>query len=211
MPDTPQLTLFFVAAVALLVTPGPAVLYIVARSIEQGRMAGVVSTLGIALGTLVHVAAAAFGLSALLVSSALAFSVVKYLGAAYLIYLGLRKLFGRDEATAPDVNGQRKHSSMFYQGIVVSILNPKTALFFFAFLPQFTDVSGGGIATQILFLGTTFVLMGITSDSIYAMLAGTLGNSLRTNRRVLRFQRLLSGSIFLALGISAAFSGPVRK
>lgn len=211
MPDTPQLTLFFIAAVALLVTPGPAVLYIVARSIEQGRMAGVVSTLGIALGTLVHVSAAALGLSALFVSSALAFSVVKYLGAAYLIYLGLRKLFGRADARAPQVTGRRRLSSMFYQGIVVNILNPKTALFFIAFLPQFTDVSQGGIAGQIFFLGTAFVVMGIVSDGIYAILAGTIGNSLRDNRRVQRAQRFLSGSIFLALGISAALSGATRK
>src|SRR5262245_55882193 len=133
MLDPSKLLLFVVAALVLLVTPGPAVLYIVARSVDQGRLAGIVSVLGIAAGALFHIAAAALGLSALLVSSALAFDVVKYLGAAYLIFLGLRRLFDRTELEPVEKPEPKKLSRIFSQGVVVNLLNPKTALFFFAF------------------------------------------------------------------------------
>lgn len=207
MPDFSTLAIFIFAAWVLLVTPGPAVLYIIARSIDQGRMAGMMSTLGVGVGTLFHVAAAALGVSALLVSSALAFNIVKYLGAAYLIYLGLRKLFGDDKAARPAKLERNKLSHIFYQGVLVNLLNPKTALFFFAFLPQFADVSQGNVARQILLLGTIFVLMGIVSDGLYALLAGTVGGWLRGNLRFLRAQRYFSGGIFVALGVTAALAG----
>ena len=152
MPGSSSLLLFVSAAVVLLVIPGPAVLYVTSRSIGQGRSAGFVSALGIGAGTLVHAAAAAVGLSALLMSSAIAFSAVKYLGAAYLIYLGIQKL-RREESLEPSQGASRtKLSRVFGQGIIVNILNPKTALFFFAFLPQFVDASRGNVALQILFL-----------------------------------------------------------
>ena len=189
MPDFSTLTLFIAAAVALIVTPGPAVLYVVARSIDQGRMAGIVSTLGIGVGTLVHVAAAALGVSALLVSSALAFNVVKYLGAAYLIYLGVRKFTASESVTSLEVAESHKLARVFYQGIVVNVLNPKTALFFFAFLPQFVNVSRGDIALQVFFLGTIFVIVGVVSDSVWAVLAGTMGQWLKGNLRFLTAQR----------------------
>ncbi len=145
----------------LLAIPGPAVLYVTSRTIGLGRSAGLVSALGIGVGTLVHVAAAAVGLSALLMSSAAAFSAVKYLGAAYLIYLGVQKL-RREEYLDPSQEAPRvKLSRVFGQGIIVNILNPKTALFFFAFLPQFVDASRGNVALQILFLGTLFAGMGV--------------------------------------------------
>lgn len=211
MPDLSSLVLFMVAALALLVTPGPAVLYIVARSIDQGRWAGIVSMLGIHVGTLFHVAAAAFGLSALLMSSALAFNVVKYLGAAYLIYLGVRKLLVREELHQPEVIENRKLSRIFYQGVVVNLLNPKTALFFFAFLPQFVNPSRGVVAGQILFLGFIFVVLGIFSDGAYAVLAGTVGHWLRGNLRFLRAQRYFAGSMYIGLGLTAALSGSHRK
>jgi len=143
MPEPSTLAVFVLAAVALLVTPGPAVLYIVARSVEQGRWAGLVSALGVHVGTLVHVAAAALGLSALLVSSALAFDIVKYLGALYLMYLGIRRLLTSDAAAAASAAAPRSLRRLFAQGIVVNILNPKTALFFLAFLPQFTTRGAG--------------------------------------------------------------------
>ena len=143
LPDTSTLALFAVASLALLVVPGPAVLYIVTRSIDQGRTAGFVSTLGIHVGTLVHIAAASLGLSALVVSSALAFNTIKYLGAAYLIWLGIRKIMGRDDDSGDPQIKTRRLSRIFYQGILVNVLNPKTALFFLAFLPQFVDVSKG--------------------------------------------------------------------
>ena len=211
MPDFPRLVLFMIAAWVLLVTPGPAVLYIVARSIDQGRMAGIVSTLGIGVGTLFHVAAAALGVSALLMSSALAFDLVKYLGAAYLIYLGVRKLLERETVEVVETPQPRKLSRIFYQGILVNLLNPKTALFFFAFLPQFVDLSKGRVTLQILFLGIILVLLGILSDGLWALLAGTAGNWLRGNVRFLRAQRYFAGSVFIALGLTAALAGSDKK
>ena len=207
MPELSTLTLFFVAAAVLLITPGPAVLYIVARSLDQGRMAGIVSTLGINFGTFFHIAAAAWGVSALLVRSALAFNLIKYLGAAYLIYLGIRKLLERDTTEAVTVVEPQPLRRLFFQGVVVNLLNPKTALFFFAFLPQFTDPSKGSVALQILFLGVLFLIMAVFSDSMYALLAGTAGNWLRGNLQFWRVQRYVTGTIYIALGLTAAFSG----
>jgi threonine/homoserine/homoserine lactone efflux protein len=207
MPSGSTLALFVFAALALLITPGPAVLYIVTRSIDQGRLAGIVSVLGIAVGTLFHIAAAALGVSALLVSSALAFSVVKYLGAAYLIYLGVRKLRERQDANQPEAIEQRNLARIFSQGVLVNLLNPKTALFFFAFLPQFVDVSRGAVAVQILFLGGLFVALSMLSDSSYALLAGTFGRWLKGNARFLRAQRYFAGGIYITLGVTTAFSG----
>lgn len=211
MPDLPTLLVFTAAALILLVTPGPAVLYIVARSIDQGRIAGVVSVLGIGLGTMVHVLAAALGISALLVSSAAAFNVVKFLGAGYLIYLGVRKLLERDLPTDSVETEPQPLSRVFTQGIVVNILNPKLALFFFAFLPQFIDPARGPVAWQILFLGTLFVVLGIFSDSIYALLAGSAGSWLKQSRAFLRGQRYFAGGAYIALGVVAAASGSKQQ
>lgn len=211
MPDGPVFALFLIAAFLLLITPGPAVLYIIARSIDQGRLAGIVSVLGIAVGALVHVAAAALGLSALLVSSALTFTVVKILGAAYLIYLGLRKLLSREEAQHSAKTAPRRLVRIFFDGILVNLFNPKTALFFFAFLPQFIDPGRGLVAVQILLLGLIFVGMAIISDGLYAMLAGTLGQWLKGNRQFLRGQRYFAGIVYIALGITAALVDTGRK
>lgn len=211
MLESSRLTLFIVAALVLLVTPGPAVLYIVARSIDQGRMAGIVSTLGIGLGTLFHVIAAALGVSALLVSSALAFNIVKYLGAMYLIYLGIRRLLTREKLQQPTVIEHKRLSRIFYQGVVVNLLNPKTALFFFAFLPQFVDVARGSVARQIMFLGIIFIVMGICSDGLYALLAGTMGNWLKGNLHFIRAERYFAGTIFITLGVTTALSGSSQK
>jgi threonine/homoserine/homoserine lactone efflux protein len=211
VPDWSTLGFFFTASIILLITPGPAVLYIVARSIDQGRLAGLVSVLGIAVGTLFHVTAAALGVSALLVASALAFNVVKYLGAVYLIYLGVRKLLERDTATPVDAPRPQKLSRIFTQGIIVNVLNPKTALFFFAFLPQFANPSGGPVPVQMLLLGLVFVTMAVCSDSMYALLAGTLGGWLKTSRVFLRGQRYVSGSIYITLGVATALSGAKKQ
>jgi threonine/homoserine/homoserine lactone efflux protein len=209
--DTSRLVFFMSAAFALLITPGPAVLFIVARSVDRGRLAGIASVLGIEVGSLVHVAAAAFGLSAVLMSSALAFDLVKYLGAAYLIYLGLHKLL-REEPVDPQRSMPPvSRSRLFYQGFIVNLFNPKTALFFFAFLPQFVDRSQGSVTIQILTLGMIFMGMAFCSDSLYALLAGTLGNWLRGNPRFLRGVRYFSGSMYIALGLAAAFAGPKHK
>ena len=204
MPDPSRLALFVGAALALLVVPGPAVLYVVTQSIGQGRRAGLASTGGIFTGTLVHVAAATIGLSALLASSALAFDVVKYVGAAYLIVVGVRRLTGL-ERTDPvaAVTSARSLGRLYRQGIVVNVLNPKTALFFLAFLPQFVDPDRGGVWSQVLVLGLVFVGLGLISDSLYALAAGTVGGLLRRRRRALRYG---SGVVFIGLGAAAALA-----
>jgi threonine/homoserine/homoserine lactone efflux protein len=207
MFDPSRLIVFVLAAGALLITPGPAVLYIVTRSIDQGRLAGIVSVLGIGLGTLFHVAGAALGLSAILMSSALAFDIVKYLGAAYLIYIGVKKLFAKNDAFLPQQIAHQKLSRIFFQGVIVNILNPKTALFFFAFLPQFVDPARGSVPVQMLILGLIMLFMGLFSDGVYAILAGSAGNWLRTNQRFLRVQKYVTGSIYILLGLTAAFAG----
>ena len=208
MPTPQTLLLFAPVALGLLVIPGPAVLYIVARSIDQGRAAGVASVLGIHTGSLVHVSAAAAGLSALLVSSAVAFAVVKYAGAAYLIVLGIRKLLERtDEDPDVDEPPSRSLRSIYLQGIVVNVLNPKTALFFLAFLPQFVDVDRGAVWLQMVVLGMTFIALGMISDGLYATVAARAGRLLRSSARFRTAQRYVSGGIYVSLGAVAALSG----
>jgi threonine/homoserine/homoserine lactone efflux protein len=202
MPDAQALLVFAAASIVLAVVPGPAVIYIVTRSVRHGRAAGLVSTLGVEVGNLVHVAAAAVGLSALLASSATAFDVVRYAGAAYLIFLGVRVLLGKED------EGGRERSSvgrrrLFWEGAVVSALNPKTALFFLAFLPQFVDPAEGAVALQAFVLGTCFVALATVSDCAYALLAGTAGKRLRRGRLLAR----MSGGVYLGLGAFAAVAG----
>jgi threonine/homoserine/homoserine lactone efflux protein len=212
IPGATNIGLFLGAALVLLLIPGPAVLYIVARSIAQGRLAGFISDLGIHTATLVHVLAAALGLSALLASSALAFSVVKYAGAAYLIWLGLKKIFGRAED--PENGGalaRHSYARLFRDGFIVNLLNPKTALFFFAFLPQFVEPVRGHLASQVAFLGLLFALLGFVTDGCYALVAGTAGQWLRRSRRYLELERYISGTLFIGLGVTAVFAGNQRK
>ena len=211
MIDSSALVLFLLSALILLVVPGPAVLYIVARSVEHGRQAGLISTLGIGVGTLFHVVAACLGASALLLSSALAFRTLQYAGAAYLIYLGLRTLMKREPATGSRQVKDRSLSRIFRQGMVVNILNPKTALFFFAFLPQFVNPAAGNVPLQIFLLGSLFVLLAVITDGAYALLAGTAGSWLQRNQRFLRAQRYLAGGMYVALGVAAAVSGTGRE
>jgi threonine/homoserine/homoserine lactone efflux protein len=191
--------------------PGPNTLYIIARSIQQGRMAGLVSSLGVQAGSLFHIAAAALGVSALLLSSALAFNAVKYAGAAYLIYLGVKTLLTRGKLAETKTVESQSLSRAFYQGVLVNLLNPKAALFFFAFLPQFVDAGRGSITTQIIFLGSIVMVLGALSDSIYALLAGSAGNLLRGNLKVLRAQRYFAGSVYIGLGVMTALTGSARK
>jgi threonine/homoserine/homoserine lactone efflux protein len=211
MPEPHALTLFLLSSVIIVVTPGPAVLYIVARSIDQGRTAGIVSTLGVSAGAMFHVLAAAFGLSAILVSSALAFSVVKYLGAAYLIYLGIQKLLSSANPQTLLSVEPRALGRIFRDGMVVNILNPKTALFFFAFLPQFIDPARGSVATQFVLLGSVFVVIGVISDGLYALAAGSARHWLREAASFWKFERYLAGTVFIGLGVATALSGSGRK
>jgi threonine/homoserine/homoserine lactone efflux protein len=208
-PD--RLALFAVAALALLVVPGPAVLYVVTRSIHQGKRAGLVSVLGIHLGTLVHITAATVGLSALLVSSATAFTAVKLAGAAYLIVLGLWTLLSKTPAAGVALGEERRLRRVFVQGAVVNVLNPKTALFFLAFLPQFVDQHRGHATAQIALLGLTFAALGMVTDSIWAVGAGAAGDVLRKSRRFARVQRYVSGSVFVGLGVVTALAGTGRE
>lgn len=207
MPELATLLLFAAASFALIVVPGPAVLYVITRSLDQGRSAGLASVAGVSVGAYVHIIAAAIGLSALLTSSVIAFSVVKYAGAAYLIYLGLQKLFSAPKLeTNPKVASQPL-KKIFFEGVVVNVLNPKSALFFLAFLPQFIDASLGSVAAQSLILGSVFVLVALVSDGAYALLASTFRSWLKRSQRFLRVQHYLSGGVYLALGLGAALSG----
>ncbi len=205
------LAVFSLAALAILAIPGPAVLYIVTRSIHQGRGAGLASVLGIHVGTTVHLAAATVGLSAIIVSSATAFTVVKLLGAAYLVVIGLRTLLGRGDREAVDPQRPpRRRRRDFAEGVVVNVLNPKTALFFLAFLPQFADPSRGDASVQILVLGLTFMALGLVTDSAWALAAGSAGEALRRSRRWAHVQRYVSGGVFLGLGLVTALTGAHR-
>jgi threonine/homoserine/homoserine lactone efflux protein len=204
MPSAETLLVFSAAALALIVVPGPAVLYIVAQSIDRGRLAGVVSALGVATGGLVHVTAATIGLSSLLVSSATAFTAVKYAGAAYLIGMGLWTLLHGREANEPAAPSERRLRRRYWQGVVVNVLNPKTALFFLAFLPQFVDPESGSAAVQLAVLGLVFVVLAVASDCVWALAAGTASARLRDSRRFLAVQRYVSGSVFVGLGAITA-------
>jgi threonine/homoserine/homoserine lactone efflux protein len=206
-----SLLLFVTGAAILLVIPGPAVTYVISRSIGHGRAAALVSVLGIVTGTLCHVVAAALGISALLASSAVAFQFVKYLGAAYLIYLGIKTLRRNDEQLVEADSGETKLIRIYGQGLLVNVLNPKTALFFLAFLPQFVDPARGHVTLQILQLGILFALMGWCSDSGYAVIAGTVGERIRGSLRLRRIQRNISGGGLIALGLASAFSGSRSK
>ncbi len=211
LPDGTTLLVFLGASLVLLVTPGPAVFYIVARSIDQGRMAGMVSTLGVAAGSCLHIIAAALGISVLLASSAVAFNVVKLIGAAYLIYLGVRKFLIPDPVET-DVHVElRRLREIFVQGVIVNVFNPKTALFFLAFLPQFVDVAKGQVALQMILLGVLFALLGVLSDGAYAIAAGSFGQWLKSHAGVLRAQRYFAGSVFITLGVLTAATGSSKK
>jgi threonine/homoserine/homoserine lactone efflux protein len=203
MPETHTLLVFGAASLAFVIVPGPSVIYIVSRSLAEGRTAGIVSACGIQAGGLLHVLAAAVGLSALLASSAAAFTVVKYAGAAYLVYIGVRRILDPD--TGEEARGApAERARLFWQGLLVNLLNPKTALFFLAFLPQFLDPERGAVAPQVLVLGTCFIVLAMLSDSTYALVAGTLRGRLGRSRRV-RLARA-SGCAYVGLGVLAAFS-----
>jgi threonine/homoserine/homoserine lactone efflux protein len=201
-PDSGSLWLFSLAALALLAVPGPAVLYIVVQSAEQGRRVGLASVAGVHLGTLTHVFAAAVGLSALILASEIAFNIVKYAGAAYLVVLGLRKLLDREKDAALR-RPQEPLREAFVRGAVVNLLNPKTALFFLAFLPQFVDAGRGSVWSQVLVFGLLFVGLGAITDSLYALAAGSAAATLRRRRTLLRYA---SGTVFIGLGAVAALA-----
>ncbi len=209
MPDTTSLALFLIAALTLNVTPGPDMLYVIARSLGQGQKAGIVSAIGIGVGGFVHTLAATLGLSALLASSALAYSVVKYVGAGYLIYLGVRMILSQKRNQSIATLRPASLSRIFNQAVATSVLNPKVALFFIAFLPQFTNPSQGSVAWQIAFLGVLFCATGTTVNTTVALLSGLMGDWLKNRPRFYQIQQWFTGSVFVVLGTSIAL--PDRK
>jgi threonine/homoserine/homoserine lactone efflux protein len=202
IPDASTLGLFLLASVALAIVPGPAVAYIVTQSIDQGRRAGLVSALGVASGGLVHVLAATVGLSALIASSATAFTIVKLVGAVYLIAVGIRRILAKDESERPEPEPPPR-THVYRQGVIVNVLNPKTALFFLAFLPQFVD-RDHTVWPQVAVLGVLFVTVAVLSDMTYALVSDAIAGKLRRTGTGAKVRRWLTGGVFVALGISAA-------
>lgn len=197
---------FIAASLVVLLVPGPGVLYIVARSLSQGQRAGLVSVLGLSAGALVHVVAATLGLSAILLTSATAFGVIKTLGASYLIYLGLRTLLVRDAVGDVDVAAPRSSARLFTDGVMVSVLNPKIAVFFLAFLPQFVDPSRGPVPQQVLVLGLLYVALALITDGAYAAVAARARSWLGSRLVREPVPRYVSGTVYVGLGLSAAFA-----
>ena len=204
--------LFLIAAFVLLITPGPAVFYIVARSVEQGSWAGIVSAAGVVTGGFIHVVAGTVGLSALVLSSPIAFATVKYFGALYLIYLGFRAFSRKNRGG--DFNLHLKSirlGRVYRDGLVVNLFNPKTILFFIAFLPQFVDSTRGNPGMQFLLLGTIMVSMGLVTDSIYAAVAGKAKQWLRKSNNRLSYHQWFAGTVYLVLGIFTLLVSPARQ
>jgi threonine/homoserine/homoserine lactone efflux protein len=196
------MTLFLTAAVLLAITPGPGMLYVLARTLAGGRREGVLSSLGTFAGGLIHVLAGAAGLSMILATSAVAFTVVKYAGAAYLMYLGVRMIVtARREEVPFDVAAS---NSPFWQGIATEALNPKTALFFLSFIPQFVDRAHGNVFAQFLLLGSISVTLNTSADLIVVLLAGPIGKRLRQSVTLRRLQRQATGVTLIALGAYVA-------
>jgi len=207
MPDASTVLIVALASLVLVVIPGPAVIYILTRSVSQGRTAGMVSAVGVNVGSAIHVVAAVAGLSLLLASSAYAYTVVKWLGVAYLSWIGVRTLLTDNaEFTAPEIDRQSLRR-IFAQGVLVNVLNPKVAIFFLAFLPQFIDQNSTNPALQTLVLGMTLVTIGLISDMVYALIGGGLGDLFRLRPGAASATRLIAGITYLALASLAAVSG----
>lgn len=201
LPSPDNILLFITAATILIIVPGPAVLYIMMKSMEQGYKAGIASVLGVGIGAMVHVIAAAVGISALLVASATAFSILKYFGAIYLIYLGIKKIIDKSPPIEERKVDKKSLFNIFYEGVIVNILSPKSAIFFFAFLPQFINPERGGTTSQILFLGLLFFIIALASDMCYVLLSGRLVKQFRASTLYPKIQKYASGSIHIALGL----------
>jgi threonine/homoserine/homoserine lactone efflux protein len=210
VPSLSAVELFAVAAFALIIIPGPAVLYIVSQSVGQGRAGGLAAVLGVEIGAFVHVAGAALGVSAIVASSATAFSALKLAGGAYLIVLGIRRLLERDSESRLVTGSKRPLPAIFRQGVIVNALNPKTALFFLAFLPQFVDPDRGHVGLQAAILGVVWVLIATVCDAVWAIGSGSLVGLLRTSARARRVERRASGGILIGLGVLATLAHPAK-
>jgi threonine/homoserine/homoserine lactone efflux protein len=208
MPDGAIIIPFCLASLVVLLIPGPAVAYIVTRSVDQGHSAGMASVLGLALGGLLQLLGVILGISAVILASATAFIVLKYLGALYLIYLGFCRFAERDSSPAEPVQRRRfRASRIFWQGMLVNLFNPKIAIFILAFFPQFIDPAAGNYVQQALFLGAIYVCLGLTTDSLYALLAGHAGLWFRRRGGLARLSRYTAGSVYIGLGVATAVTG----
>jgi threonine/homoserine/homoserine lactone efflux protein len=208
MPSSSTLLVFAATTLGLIAIPGPANLYILGRAIGYGRSAAVVAAVGIESANVVYVVATAFGVVALLASSALAFAAVRWLGVAYLLYLGVRALMQRDSGLLPQApGGAGRHRDSYRQGFLVGISNPKVALFFLAFFPQFVDPSHGSATAQVLVLGAVFVALGLSADLLNALAASAVGAWRRRRPAFLRRQSQIAGVLYLGLGAWAATAG----
>jgi len=205
VPDVAHLAAFAAAAVVLAVIPGPGMLYVLARSLAAGTGTGLRSTAGTALGGLGHVLAATLGLSALILASATAFEVLRLAGAAYLVWLGVQTL--RNAGTPPQVSAVGGRNHALRQGVLIEALNPKTALFFLTFLPQFVQPERGPVAAQFLLLGAVAVLLNSSADVVVAVLSGRLSGVLQRSPRWWKRQRVGSGVLLIGLGGAAAATG----
>jgi threonine/homoserine/homoserine lactone efflux protein len=201
MPSLSTLPVFIAASIVLLVIPGPAVLFIVARSGAQGRRAGFVSVLGVHTASIVHVSAAVAGLSAVVVASAVAFTAVKFIGGVYLIFLGIKSIRAARHTSTASVTTIRPGKQLFAEAFVVNLLNPKVALFFLAFLPQFVQRGHGAIWSQTLVLGAVYIALGLCSDSMYVLLGARVGSWLSVRSERLRASRFAEGGILVGLGV----------
>lgn len=206
MPEISSLAIYLSAAFILAITPGPGIFYVLTRSLKGGRGEGYASSVGTAIGGLFHVVAAAVGLSAILATSALAFAIVKYAGAAYLIYLGIRTIIERNDEFDDEQVSTSNTRHAFYQGILTEVLNPKTALFFLAFIPQFINPEGV-VVTQFVILGCISVFMNTSADIVVATLAGPIGYQLKTRARLRKGQKMFTGISLIGLGAYVAFAG----
>lgn len=206
MPDFATLSLFISAALVLAITPGPGIFYVMTRSLKGGRPEGFASAMGTSVGGLFHVVAAALGLSVVLATSAIAFILVKYLGAAYLVFLGIKTIMSQDSFISEEGTSVVGYQKAFFQGITVEILNPKTALFFLAFIPQFVNPAGI-VFVQFILLGCISVLLNTLADLVVIMLAGPIGQKLRTSPKLRRRQRIATGVGLISLGGYVAFAG----
>jgi threonine/homoserine/homoserine lactone efflux protein len=206
MPSATTIALFALSALIICAVPGPAVLYILSKGVQGGRRTALTAVLGVHSGTLVHIAAAVLGLSALVMSSATAFNAVKLVGAAYLIALGVSRLVRGGKPLRVEGVGDRDARLVFRQGFVVEALNPKTAIFFLAVLPQFADPSRP-VAPQIALLGLVWLVVGICTDSLWGVLGGTLGDLIARSARFPLIERIVSGCALIGLGLAAAFTG----
>jgi len=207
MIHSSKFLLFLTAALLLAIAPGPGMLYVLARSLAGGRREGVLSSLGTFVGGTVHVLAAAAGVSVVLARSAVAFATVKYAGAVYLCFLGIRMIMdSRRDSNSLPANTVVRARNPFWQGIATEVLNPKTALFFLSFIPQFVNRESGHVFSQFLLLGTISVTLNTSADLVVTMLAGPLGNRIRSSSKFRRTQRTATGAIMIGLGTYLAAS-----